>query len=154
MFLCAFLYENEDISRFLNQRWCTLAFNNNLLALNQLLIFVSSFFIFSKKMLISLCEKKRFVWSTNIIGFSTWCKSFTYNRNKKVQDGFLRNTACYYSFFSRIMFKRKKIVFVLSNSFQTILDYSQQYHNILIFLVKFDDQLCRKLWINQQTRQE
>ena len=61
-------------------------FNDNLLALNQLLTLVSSLFIFSNKMLMSLCEKKRFVSSANMIGFSTfevWCKSFTYNRNNK-----------------------------------------------------------------------
>ena len=37
-------------------------------------------------MLMSLCEKKRFVSFANMIGFSTfevWCKSFTYNRNNK-----------------------------------------------------------------------
>ena len=63
-----------------------LTFNDNLLALNQLLTFINSLFIFSNKMLMSLCEKKRFVLSANMIGFSTfeaWCKSFTYNRNNK-----------------------------------------------------------------------
>ena len=58
-----------------------LTFNDNLLALNQLLTFVSYLLIFSNKTLISLCEKKRFVSFTNMIGFSifeVWCKSFTY----------------------------------------------------------------------------
>ena len=49
-----------------------LTFNDNLLALNQLLTFVSPFFIFSNKMLMSLCEKKRFVSSSDMIGFSTF----------------------------------------------------------------------------------
>ena len=63
-----------------------MSFDNNLLALNQLLTSVISLFIFSNKMLMSLCEKKRFVSSANMIGFSifeAWCKSFTYNRNNK-----------------------------------------------------------------------
>ena len=47
-----------------------LTFNDNLLALNQLLTFVSYLLIFSNKALISLCEKKRFVSFTNMIGFS------------------------------------------------------------------------------------
>ena len=49
-----------------------LTFSDNLLALNQLLTFVNSLFIFSNKMLMSLCEKKRFVSSVNMIGFSTF----------------------------------------------------------------------------------
>ena len=63
-----------------------LTFNDNLLALHQLFTFVSSLFIFSSKMLMSLCEKKRFVSSTNMTGFSNfeaWCKLFPYNRNSK-----------------------------------------------------------------------
>ena len=47
-----------------------LTFNDNLLALNQLLTFVSYLLIFSNKALIPLCEKKRFVSFTNMIGFS------------------------------------------------------------------------------------
>ena len=63
-----------------------LTFNNNLLALIQLLTFVSPLFIFSNKMLMSLCEKKRFLSPASMIGFSTfeaWCKSLTCNRNNK-----------------------------------------------------------------------
>ena len=55
-----------------------------LLALNQLLTFVSSLLIFSNKALMSQCEKKRFASSANMIGFSTFealFKSFAYNRN-------------------------------------------------------------------------
>ena len=63
-----------------------LAFNINLLALNQLLTFVSYLFTFSNKMLMTLRENKRFMSSTNMIGFSifeAWCKSFTCNKNNK-----------------------------------------------------------------------
>ena len=63
-----------------------LTFDYNVLALNESLTFVSSLFIFSNKILMSLCEKKRFVSSVNMVGFSTfeaWCKSITYNRNNK-----------------------------------------------------------------------
>ena len=49
-----------------------LTFNDNLLTLNQLLTFVSSLSIFSNKMLMQLCEKKRFMSSANMIGFSTF----------------------------------------------------------------------------------
>ena len=71
-----------------------LRFNDNLLALNQLLTFVSSLFIFSNKMLMSLCEKKRFVSSANMIGFSTfeaWCKSFTYNNENPKKSEKMNN---------------------------------------------------------------
>ena len=63
-----------------------LTFNYNLLALNQLLTFVSSSFIFSNKTLMLVCMKKRFLSSTNMIEFTlfeTWFESFTYNRNNK-----------------------------------------------------------------------
>ena len=58
--------------------------DDNLLALNQLLILVSSSFIFSSKTLMSLHEKSRFVSSANIFGFSAFeasCRPFTYKRN-------------------------------------------------------------------------
>ena len=49
-----------------------LTFNDKLLALTQLLTFVGSLFIFSNKMLMSLCEEKRFVSPANMIGLSTF----------------------------------------------------------------------------------
>ena len=63
-----------------------LTFKDNLLALNSLLTFVSSLFIFFKQDVNVTVWKKRFVSSANMIWFSTfeaWCKSFTYNRNNK-----------------------------------------------------------------------
>ena len=49
-----------------------LKFNDNLLALNQLLTVFSSLLILLNKMLMSLCEKKRFVQSTGMIEFNTF----------------------------------------------------------------------------------
>ena len=49
-----------------------LTFKDNLLASNHLFILVSSSFIFSNKMLMSLCRKKRFVSSANMIEVSTF----------------------------------------------------------------------------------
>ena len=63
-----------------------LTFNDSLLALNQLLTFISSLLFFSNKMLVSLYGKNRFVSSANMIRFSNfeeWCRSFTSNRSKK-----------------------------------------------------------------------
>ena len=59
-------------------------FNNNLLALNQLVILVISSFIFPNKTLLPLYEKKIFVLSAYMIGFSTFkvrYRLFAYNRN-------------------------------------------------------------------------
>ena len=63
-----------------------LPFNDNLLALNQLLKISRSLSIFLNKTLMSLCEKRRIESSANMIGFDAfegWCKSFTYNSNNK-----------------------------------------------------------------------
>ena len=109
-------------------------FIDNLLALNQLLKLLISLFIFSNKTLRTLCKKKTFVTYIDIAGFSTFEAD-----EQRSQDESLRE---------------KQIVSGSSNSFQTILDYSQQHRNILFFLVKCDDQLCQKLWKNQQIHQE
>ena len=89
-FICRFGSRSGILSFFDNLRkkeyFVVLTFNDNLLSLNQLFTFASSSFIFSNKMLMSLCDKKRFVSSANMTGFSifeAWCKSFTYNRNNK-----------------------------------------------------------------------
>ena len=92
-------------------------------------VLVSSLFIFSNKMLMSLCEKKRFVSSTYMIGFGTlqaWCNHLHIMGTVKVQRWILEEHRMLWSFFNRIIFKRNKIVFGSSNSFQTILDYSKE----------------------------
>ena len=109
-------------------------FIDNLLALNQLLKLLISLFIFSSKTLRTLCKKKTFVTYIDIAGFGTF-EAY----EQRSQDESLRE---------------KQIVSGSSNSFQTILDYPQQHRNILFFLVKCDDQLCQKLWKNQQIHQE
>lgn len=71
---------------FLKKEYLTsLTFNDNLLALDKLVILISSWFIFSSKTFMSLCEKKTFAFSMNVIVFSNfeaWCGSSTYNRHK------------------------------------------------------------------------
>ena len=92
-------------------------------------VLVSSLFILSNKMLMSLCEKKRFVSSTYMIGFGTlqaWCNHLHIMGTVKVQRWILEEHRMLWSFSNRIIFKRNKIVFGSSNSFQTILDYSKE----------------------------
>ena len=99
-----------------------LRLSDKLLTLNQFLTFVSSLFIFSTKILLSQCEKKRFAASANIIRFSTfeaWCKSFTYNRNNRgpKKDPW-QTPHVTVAFLNKTFFKKKKLFSILQIVFK------------------------------------
>ena len=87
----------------------------------------------------SICEKKRPVSSTNKIGFSifeAWCKSFKYNRdNKRPKMDPWGTPHVTVAFLEELCSKK---INCFSNSFQTILGYSQGFatESVLVLWVR------------------
>ena len=109
-------------------------FNNNLLALNQLVMLVISSFIFPNKTLMPLYEKKIFVLSAYMIGFSTFevrYSLFAYNRNNngRPKVDFLRVIT------HITLTLLVELYSIEINCFQTILDCSKKYCNTKRFFV-------------------
>ena len=109
-------------------------FNNNLLILNQLVMLVISSFIFPNKTLMPLHEKKIFVLSAYMIGFSTFkvrYRLFAYNRNNngRPKVDFLRVIT------HITVTLLVELYSIEINCFQTILDCSKKYCNTILFFV-------------------
>ena len=108
-------------------------FNNNLLVLNQLVMLVISSFIFPNKTLMPLYEKKIFVFSAYMIGFSTFkvrYRLFAYNRNNNgPKIDFLRVIP------HITVTLLVELYSIEINCFQTILDCSKKYCNTKLFFV-------------------
>ena len=109
-------------------------FNNNLLILNQLVMLVISSFIFPNKTLMPLYEKKIFVLSAYMIGFSTFkvrYRLFAYNRNNngRPKVDFLRVIT------HITLTLLVELYSIEINCFQTILDCSKKYCNTKRFFV-------------------